>query len=63
MRRLEVEHYSSLKNAGIDVIASCVDKIEKLKVTAGDVTLNVQVILSDALSSRTTLVSLRKLYC
>ena len=63
MRRLEVEHYSSLKNTGIDVIASCVDKIEELKVNAGDVTLNVQVILSDALSSRTTLVSLRKLYC
>ena len=49
--------YSSLNDEAIDVIASCVDKMEELVLDAGGLRMHGWKILSTAINSRTTPVS------
>ena len=49
--------HSSLSDEAIAAIASCVDKIEKLQLEAGDVTMRGWEILSTAINNRPTPVS------
>ena len=56
MRKLKLRD-SPLNDEGITVIASCVDKIEKLKFYATEVTINGLEILATAINNRPTPVS------
>ena len=56
MRKLKL-YRSPLNDEGVAVIAWCIDKIEKLKFYATEVTINGLAILATAINNRATPVS------
>ena len=54
---MKLLYITPLNDEGIAAIASCVDKIEKLELGVGDVTMSGWEILSTAINNRTTAVS------
>ena len=57
MRKLKLYGDSPLTDEGVAEMASCVDKIEKLKFHATEVTINGLAILATAINNRPTPVS------